>query len=127
MSRTETNNPATVFVVEDDACLREALVMLIESAGFEAESWQSAEAFLQGFNCQRRSCLLLDIELPGMNGIELAKKLDQDQVRLPIILLSGRGDLLEAARAAKLSNLRVMAKPFHNSELLYLLTQATDG
>jgi len=119
-------NAATIFVVEDDACLREVLVLLIESAGFKAQSWHSAEAFLADFNRPHRGCLLLDVELPGMSGIELAKKLKRDQIGLPIILLSGRGDLLEAARASRLSNLQVMAKPFHNNELLYLLKNALE-
>lgn len=115
----------TVFVVEDDEPLRELLQLLMESAGFKAKAYDCAEAFLREVAPRPCGCLLLDIELPGMSGIALALKLARDGVQLPMILLSGRGDLLFAARKLGIEAAFV-SKPFENYELLESVKRALE-
>lgn len=106
---------ATVFVIEGDQPVREVLEAVIELAGLRVESWESAESFLHGFDPPRRGCLLADVELSGMSGIDLALKLTRDRAPISPLLLSGRGDLLSRAQAL---GLPTIAKPFNNASLV---------
>lgn len=114
----------TVFVVEDDESVRELLITLLELEGFEVEAWDSAEAFLQEFNSRREGCLLLDIELPGMSGLDLARKIALNGASPPLILMSGTQDLLEAAKAMKLGAVDFVSKPFDVARLLQTIRRS---
>jgi two-component system, LuxR family, response regulator FixJ len=117
----DPRSPATVFVIEGDQPVREVLEAVIELAGLRVESWESAESFLHGFDARRRGCLLVDVELSGMSGIDLALKLTRDRAPISPLLLSGRGDLLSRAQAL---GLPALAKPFHNASLLRAIYRA---
>lgn len=108
----------TVFVVDDDEAVRDMLRTLIEADGFKVRTWRSAEAFLADYEISLPGCLVLDLELPGMNGLELAETLQARHVRLPIILVSSRGDLLTSTRAIGVNALGYLNKPFDNRFLM---------
>jgi FixJ family two-component response regulator len=116
-----------VHVVDDNESLRALLHMLFTLAGYKVASWDSAECFLRDFDPNTRGCLVSDIQLPGMSGIDLGRKLAQDGTRLPLILMSGRGDLLISARGLGIEPVALFAKPFENSELLNAVEQALDA
>ena len=107
-----------VFVVDDDEAVRDMLRTLIEANGLKVRTWPSAEAFLADYEISKPGCLVLDLELTGMNGLELAEMLQARQVRLPIILVSSRGDLLTSSRAKDINALGYLSKPFDNQLLL---------
>jgi two-component system response regulator FixJ len=114
----------TVFVVENDDSVRELLITLLESEGFEVEAWDNAEAFRHELNSCREGCLLLDIELPGMSGLDLAKKIAVSRAAPPLILMSGRQDLLEAAKAMQLGAVDFVSKPFDVARLLQTIRRS---
>jgi len=107
-----------VFVVDDDEAVRDMLRTLIEADGFKVRTWRSAEAFLADHELPQSGCLVLDLELPGMNGLELAETLQARHVQLPIILVSSRGDLLTSTRAIGVNALGYLNKPFDNRLLM---------
>jgi CheY-like chemotaxis protein len=113
-----------VFVVENDESVRELLITLLESEGFEVEAWDNAEAFRHELNSRREGCLLLDIELPGMSGLDLAKKIAVSRAAPPLILMSGRQDLLEAAKAMQLGAVDFVSKPFDVARLLQTIRRS---
>ena len=108
----------TVFVVDDDEAVRDMLKTLIEAEGFKVQTWRTAEAFLAEYDPPQSGCLVLDLDLPGMDGLELAEMLLARHARLPIILVSGRGDLLTSSRAKDINALGYLSKPFDNQLLL---------
>ena len=107
-----------VFVVDDDEAVRDMLRTLIEGDGFKVQTWRTAEAFLAEYDPPQSGCLVMDLDLPGMDGLELAEMLLARQARLPIILVSGRGDLLTSSRAKDINALGYLSKPFDNQLLL---------
>ncbi|MBT5229443.1 MAG: response regulator transcription factor, partial [Methylococcales bacterium] len=90
---------STVFVVDDDDGMRDSLKYLIESVGHNVETFGSANAFLESSYPGRSGCLLLDVRMPGMSGLELQERLVNDQIALPIIIITGHGDVPMAVRA----------------------------
>lgn len=108
----------TVFVVDDDESVRDMLKTLIEADGFEVQTWRTAEAFLAEYDLPQSGCLVLDLDLPGLDGLDLAEILMMRHARLPIILVSGRGDLLTSSRAKGINALGYLSKPFDNQLLL---------
>jgi two-component system response regulator FixJ len=114
----------TVFVVENDESVRELLITLLESEGFEVEAWDNAEAFLHELNSLREGCLVLDIELPEMSGLDLAEKIAASRAAPPLILMSGRQDLLEAAKAMQLGAVDFVSKPFDVARLLQTIRRS---
>ena len=108
----------TVFVVDDDSVVRNSIALLLESEGFAVEAYALAEDFLAAYQPDRPGCLLLDIRMPGMSGLELQEKLAQRNLRIPIIFLTGHGNVPLAVRALNAGALDFIEKPFDNELLL---------
>ncbi len=115
---TAVSPEATVFVVDDDDAVRESLVFLMKSVGLKAESFSSAQDFLHHYNAARSGCLVLDIRMPGMSGLELQEKLSQMDCILPIIFITGHGDVPMAVKAIKAGAADFVQKPFRDQDLL---------
>jgi FixJ family two-component response regulator len=113
-----TDAPDIVYVVEDDASVREALSSLLRSSGFEAMAFGSAEDFLAHPLNERASCLVLDVRLPGLSGLELQRALNQRERPLPIVFITGHGDVPMSVRAMKAGAVEFLQKPFSDEELL---------
>lgn len=109
----------TVFVVDDDAAVCDALGMLLRTAGMRVETFRSAAAFLKGLHADRAGCLVLDIRMPGMSGLDLQDELHKRRIHLPIVFLTGHGDVSMAVRALKKGALDFIEKP-HDDERLVL-------
>ena len=108
----------TVFVVDDDEAMRDSIQWLMESVDLHAEEFSSAGEFLQACDPQREGCLLLDVRMPGMSGMELLEQLNACGIRLPAIILTGHGDIPMAVRALKHGAFDFIQKPFNGQELL---------
>ncbi|MBK9119822.1 MAG: response regulator transcription factor [Phycisphaerales bacterium] len=108
---------ATVFVIDDDEALCEALRFLLEAAGLQVATFPSAESFLGSYDVQRRGCLLLDVRMQGMSGLELQACLARDPLHPPVILLTGHGDIPMAVQAMKAGAFDFLEKPV-NDQLL---------
>jgi FixJ family two-component response regulator len=110
--------PAIVFVVDDNASVREALESLLRSAGYRVEAFASPVEFLQRPRSPQPSCLLLDIELPGVSGLDLQEQLVQSHGDMPIIVITGHADVDRSVRAMKAGALEFLTKPFAEEALL---------
>ena len=108
---------ATVFVVDDDQAMRNSLKWLIESVGMNVEVFGSADEFIRSYYPGRAGCLLLDVRMPGMSGLELQEYFVEQQIRIPVIIITGHGDVPMAVRAMKVGAVDFIEKPF-NDELL---------
>jgi RNA polymerase sigma factor (sigma-70 family) len=114
----------TVFVVDDDAAVRDSLSWLIKSVGLRVETYGSAQEFLEAYDPKRSGCVVLDVRMPGMSGLELQEKLKVDKVALPVIIITGHGDVPMAVRAVKAGAFDFIEKPFHDQTLLDRIQQA---
>jgi FixJ family two-component response regulator len=117
---------ATVFVVDDDASVREALQGLIRSAGFGVETYATAQAFLAGPRAEGASCLVLDVRLPGLSGLDLQQRMAELDLPIPIIFLTGRGDVPTSVRAMKAGAVEFLTKPFVDGDLLQAIHEAIE-
>lgn len=108
----------TVFVVDDDHAVRRFLCGLIASVDLRVEAYASAREFLDAYEPGRPGCLLLDIRMPGMSGLELQKELAERAIDLPVIILTGHGDVQLAVHAMKAGAVDFIEKPFNNELLL---------
>ncbi len=113
-----------IYVVEDDPPVLRSLSMLLRSHGFSVEPCSSAEAFLARFDPERRACLLLDLRMPGMGGLELHDRLVAEGSRLPVIILTGHGDVPAAVRAMKMGAIDFIEKPAKEQHLLQSIEEA---
>jgi len=120
------NNDPTVFVVDDDQAMRNSLKWLIESIGMQVRTYGSAVEFLNSFYPGRAGCLLLDVRMPGMSGLELQTHLARQDSRLPVIIITGHGDVAMAVKAMKSGAVDFIEKPFHDEELLSSIRSALD-
>ena len=109
---------ATVFIVDDDDAVRDSLTLLLRSVKLNAETYDSAQAFLETCDLDRSGCIVLDVRMPGMSGLELAEQLRQRQVELPILFITGHGDVPMAVQAMRLGAVDFIQKPFRDSDLL---------
>jgi FixJ family two-component response regulator len=107
-----------VFIVDDDPDVREATSFLVSTAGHPAVSFETPEALLQRLTPDSEGCLILDVRLPGMNGLELQRELGERDIRLPIIFITGHGDIPMAVEAVNAGALDFLEKPFDNDALL---------
>jgi FixJ family two-component response regulator len=114
----------TVFVVDDDAAICAGLRDLLESAGLKTESYSSAEEFSMRWHPSMHGCLVLDIRLPGMSGMELHAKLLDSGVSLPVIIMTGHGDIPMVRKALKAGAVEFLIKPFQDEELLQAVEEA---
>ena len=115
-----------VLVVDDDASVREALDHLIRAAGWEAETYPSAEAFLTRPRALVPSCLVLDVSLPDLNGLDLQRRIGTDRGDLPIIFITGYGDVPSTVRAMKAGAVEFLTKPFRDDVLLGAIESAIE-
>jgi RNA polymerase sigma factor (sigma-70 family) len=113
-----------VFVIDDDASVREALASLIGSVALRVECFASSAEFLHHGRTEGPCCLVLDVRLPGVNGLELQRKLARSDQQLPIIFISAHGDIPMAVRAMKAGAVEFLAKPFRDEDLLDAIQQA---
>src|SRR6202011_4429415 len=110
--------PPVVFVVDDDPSVRRAIKRLIESVGLRVELFGSAPEFLQGRRPDAPSCLVLDIKLPGITGLDFQHQLSEAGIRIPIIFITGHGDIPMTVRAMKAGAVEFLTKPFLGENLL---------
>src|SRR5512133_2262351 len=113
LSPMATGKPI-VFVVDDDVSVREALELLIDSEGWQPETFACAQEFLDRPRALLRSCLLLDISLPGLNGLELQKRVAVERTEMPIIFITGYGDVPKSVQAMKAGAVEFLTKPFND-------------
>jgi FixJ family two-component response regulator len=125
--RTNINNSRpTIFVVDDDAAVRDALKLLLRSVGQPVETFASAQEFLDGYSEDRPGCLVLDIRMPGMSGLELQQKLNEKHSILPIIFITGHGDVPMAVEAMQAGAVDFIQKPFRDQDLIDRINQALE-
>jgi FixJ family two-component response regulator len=110
--------PQTVFVVDDDDAVRDSIAELVESVGLRAEGYASALAFLETFQPERPGCLVLDVRMAEMSGLVLQQKLKALGARIPIIMLTGHGDVPMAVEALKAGAVEFLQKPYRDQALL---------
>jgi FixJ family two-component response regulator len=121
MTESDNTQPSaaqTVYIVEDDAAVGEALCDLFDSAGVAAQHFPTAEAFLAFWNPSMAGCLMLDVRLPGMSGIELQSDLAETGHSIPIIIMTAHGDVPMVRKAFKAGAVEFLTKPFQDEELL---------
>src|SRR5262245_28819114 len=115
-----------VFVVDDDISIRESLELLISDAGWQPEVFASAEEFLSRPRSRSPSCLVLDLSLPDLNGLELQQRIAADRVDTPIVFISGRGDIPKTVQAMKAGAIEFLTKPFAAEALLTAIEGALE-
>lgn len=118
--------PPTVFVVDDDPSIRDSLTWLLQSVGLPVETYASAREFLDGDGPGRPGCLVLDVRLPGMGGLDLLAQLRHRHAALPVIVVTAFGDVRTAVRAMKGGAIDVMEKPVEDQVLLDRVHQAIE-
>ena len=116
-----------VFVIDDDASVRDSLKNLLESVGLHAELFDSAQAFMKFHPSEVPGCLILDVRLPGLSGLEFQNELLRRGVSLPIIFITGHGDIPMSVRAMKLGAVEFLTKPFRDQDLLEAVRVGLDG
>jgi FixJ family two-component response regulator len=117
---------ATVFVVDDDAGMRASIAGLLKSVGLRSECFGAAEEFLRSNRPDVPTCLVLDVSLPGINGLEFQQKLADAGVQIPIIFITGHGDIPMTVKAMKSGAVEFLTKPFNDQDLLNAIQQALD-
>jgi FixJ family two-component response regulator len=118
--------PRTVFIIDDDRGMREAIRDLVESVGLRAESFATGEEFLNAQRGADPSCLVLDVRLPQMSGLDFQRRLADTSVEIPIIFITAHGDIPMSVRALKSGAVEFLTKPFRNQELLDAIQQALE-
>ena len=117
---------AMVFIVDDDVGMRESLKSLIRSVGLRVETFASAQDFLLGTRPDLPACLVLDVRLPGLSGLDLQKRMAEVELEIPIVFISGHGDIPMSVRAMKAGAVEFLTKPFRDQELLDAVQQAIE-
>ncbi len=123
-ARAETDIKQTVFIVDDDPAICESLCNLIESAGLDSRQFASAEEFLKIATPELAGCLVLDVRLPGISGMELQNKLLKSELQIPLIIMTAHGDIPMVRNAMKAGAVEFLTKPFQDEELLAAIEQA---
>jgi FixJ family two-component response regulator len=113
-----TEQPPTVVVIDDDASIRDALKSLIRSVGLQIKLFASPRDFLQGKEPDAPSCLVLDVRLPGKSGLDFQRELAEANIHIPIIFITGHGDIPMSVRAMKDGAVEFLTKPFRDQDLL---------
>src|SRR5436853_5128084 len=115
-----------VFVVDDDVSVRESLELLIRCEGWQPKIFASAQEFLSRPRVLVPSCLILDVSLPGLNGLDLQKRMVSDRIDMPIIFITGYGDVPKTVQAMKAGAMEFLTKPFNDEALLNAIRQALE-
>lgn len=118
---------STVFVVDDDASIREGISNLLESMGLRAKTFGSTQEFLAGWNEDMPGCLVLDVRLPGMTGVEFQEELARTGINIPIIFMTAHGDIPMVRKVMKAGAIEFLTKPFQREELLNGISQALES
>src|ERR1700722_709697 len=121
-----THAPPIVFVVDDDVSVRDSLELLIQCEGWHAETFASASEFLAHPRRSVPSCLVLDVSMPGLSGLELQKRVANDRADMPIIFITGHGDIPMTVEAMKAGAVEFLTKPFTDEALLGAIRQAIE-
>lgn len=114
----------TVFIVDDDQAVARSLRWLIESVRLKVETFPSAQAFLDGYDVTSSGCLVLDVRMPGMSGLDLQEILVAQRIHVPIIFITGHGDVQMAVRAVQAGAFDFVEKPFNDQDLLDRIQKA---
>ncbi len=117
---------AIVHVVDDDSAVRDALTLLLRSVGLAVRAYESADAFLAGYDAAAPACLVLDIRMPRMSGLELQRVLTERGARVPILFITGHGDVPMAVGAMKSGAFDFLQKPFNDQDLIDRVQRALD-
>ena len=125
MTSSMTNKP-TIFIIDDDEGIRDGLTMLLESIGQECCSFDSATSFLKTYDEHMTGCIVLDIRMPKMSGLELQRKLNELKCLLPMIFITGHGDIPMAVEAMRLGALDFVRKPFNEQDLIDRINEALE-
>jgi FixJ family two-component response regulator len=120
------DQPATVCIVDDDEAVRASLKLLLRTLGLPALAYSSAQEFLADFDPQRRGCLLLDMRMPGMSGMDLQQELNARGALVPIIFITGHGDVPMAVEAMQQGAMDFLQKPFRDQDLLDRINKALE-
>jgi FixJ family two-component response regulator len=126
MRGNSNNTRPTIFVVDDDSAVRDALKLLLRSVGHAVETYASAQEFLDAYSEDRPGCLVLDIRMPGMSGLELQQRLNEKHSILPIIFITGHGDVPMAVEAMQAGAVDFIQKPFRDQDLIDRINQALE-
>jgi FixJ family two-component response regulator len=121
-----TEAAAIVFVVDDDGGMRQSVTNLIRSVGLRVEAFASAQEFLRSKLTDVPSCLVLDVRLPGLSGLDLQKRMAEADMEIPIIFITGHGDIPMTVRAMKAGAVEFLTKPFRDQDLLDAVQQALE-
>lgn len=124
--KTAPANKPAVFVVDDNAAVRDAIRWLVEQVGLAVRTYANAQEFLAAYRPGTRGCLVLDIRMPGMSGIELQEHLAREGIHLPVIIVTGHGDVPITVRAMKAGACEFLQKPFNDQTLLDAIQTALD-
>jgi FixJ family two-component response regulator len=117
---------SVVFVVDDDLSVREAIKSLIRSVGLRVETFETAQEFLRSKRPDAPGCVVLDVRLPGLSGLDLQRELAAHGINLPVIFITGHGDIPMSVRAMKAGALEFLTKPFRDQDLLDAIQQALE-
>lgn len=120
------DKPATVIVVDDDEAVRTSLRLLLKSVGLPVDTHASAQEFLDRFDPDRPGCLVLDIRMPGMSGLELQERLNAMHAMVPVVFITGHGDVPMAVEAMQHGAVDFIQKPFRDQDLLDRINQALE-
>ena len=121
-----TQEEAIIAIVDDDAAIREGLSSLIRSVGLRVETFGSATEFLQKWNADAHGCIVLDVRLPGLSGLDLQREMAEANIYTPIIFITGHGDIPMTVRAMKAGAVEFLTKPFREQDLLDAIQQALE-
>ncbi|MBT7291121.1 MAG: response regulator transcription factor [Rhodospirillaceae bacterium] len=124
---SELQNQYTIYIVDDDDAVRDSLRALLEAVGWSVQSYESGKAFLNICDPTMRGCLLLDIRMPGLDGLQVQRILSQRGVTLPFIVISGHGDVSSAVRAMKAGAAEFLEKPFDSEIVLRAIRTALES
>ena len=117
---------AIIAVVDDDPSVREGLSSLIRSMGLRVETFVSAQEFLSLSGAEKFSCLVLDLQMPGLSGLDLQKHMAEAEIEIPIVFLTGHGDIPASVRAMKAGAVEFLTKPFDEQDLLQAIQEAIE-
>ena len=120
----DNDKGAVVYVVDDDSAVRESLDSLLRSAGFQVEIFESASEFFDSMRPEKPGCVVLDVRLPGLSGLDLQGELIKAGVHIPIVFITGYGDIPMTVRAMKAGAVEFLTKPFQENDLLDAIRQA---
>lgn len=126
MSDAQDNIPSKVHVVDDDPGMRDSVSFLLESVGIDVACYESAEDFLERYDAQMRGCLLLDVRMPGMSGLQLHEKLREESIKLPVIIVTAHSDVPMAVAAMRNGAFDLIEKPYNDQLLIDRVREAID-